>query len=51
MSVRVASAKRAKATVPMVANVDLTPLVLFVLCQLVLMVPILAIERALLGSL
>jgi YggT family protein len=37
--------------VPMVANVDLTPLVLFVLCQLVLMVPVLAIERALLGSL
>lgn len=37
--------------VPMVANVDLTPLVLFILCQLVLMVPVLAIERALLGSL
>ncbi len=37
--------------VPMVANVDLTPLVLFILCQLVLMVPVLALERALLGSL
>jgi YggT family protein len=37
--------------VPMIANVDLTPLVLFILCQLVLMVPVLAIERALLGSL
>lgn len=37
--------------VPMVANVDLTPLVLFILCQLVLMVPLLALERALLGSL
>ena len=28
--------------VPMVANVDLTPLVLFIVCQLVLMVPFLA---------
>lgn len=37
--------------VPMVSNVDLTPLVLFILCQLVLMVPLLALERALLGSL
>ncbi|MEQ1663129.1 MAG: YggT family protein [Thiobacillus sp.] len=37
--------------VPLVANVDLTPLVLFILCQLVLMVPILAVERALLGAL
>ena len=37
--------------VPMVANVDLTPLVLFILCQLILMVPVLALERALLGSL
>jgi YggT family protein len=37
--------------VPMVANVDLTPLVLFVLCQLVLMVPVLALERALLAAL
>lgn len=37
--------------VPMVSNVDLTPLVLFILCQLILMVPILALERALLGSL
>lgn len=37
--------------VPTVANVDLAPLVLFILCQLVLMVPILAIERALLVSL
>lgn len=37
--------------VPMVSNVDLTPLVLFILCQLVLMVPVLALERALLGAL
>jgi len=37
--------------VPTVANVDLTPLVLFIVCQLVLMVPVLALERALLGSL
>jgi YggT family protein len=37
--------------IPTVANVDLTPLVLFILCQLVLMVPVLALERALLGSL
>jgi YggT family protein len=37
--------------VPMVANVDLTPMVLFILCQLVLMVPILAVEQALLGAL
>jgi len=37
--------------VPMVSNVDLTPLVLFILCQLVLMVPIFALERALLGAL
>lgn len=37
--------------VPMVSNVDLTPLVLFILCQLILMVPILALERALLGVL
>lgn len=40
-----------RRVVPMVANVDLTPLVLFVLCQLVLMVPILGLERALLGAL
>ncbi len=37
--------------VPMVAQIDLTPLVLFILCQLLLMVPVLALERALLGSL
>lgn len=37
--------------VPLVANVDLTPLVLFLVCQLVLMVPVQAVERALLGSL
>lgn len=37
--------------IPTVANVDLAPLVLFIVCQLVLMVPVLAIERALLGSL
>jgi YggT family protein len=35
----------------MISNIDLTPLVLFILCQLVLMVPLLALERALLGSL
>jgi len=37
--------------VPMVAQIDLTPLVLFILYQLVLMVPVLALERALLGAL
>jgi YggT family protein len=37
--------------VPMIGNVDLTPLVLFIVCQLVLMVPVLALERALLGAL
>jgi YggT family protein len=37
--------------VPMVANVDLTPLVLFILCQMVLMVPVMALERALVGAL
>ena len=37
--------------VPTVAQVDLTPLVLFIVCQLVLMVPVLALERALLGAL
>jgi len=37
--------------VPTISNVDLTPLALFILCQLVLMVPVLAMERALLGSL
>jgi YggT family protein len=37
--------------IPMVSNVDLTPLVLFILCQLILMLPIFALERALLGAL
>lgn len=37
--------------IPMVSNVDLTPLVLFILCQLILMVPVLALEGALLGAL
>lgn len=37
--------------VPTVAQIDLTPLVLFILCQLILMVPVLALERALLGAL
>jgi YggT family protein len=37
--------------IPMVSNVDLTPLALFILCQLFLMVPVLAMERALLGAL
>jgi YggT family protein len=40
-----------RRVVPLVANVDLTPLVLFLLCQLVLMVPVMALERALLGAL
>ena len=40
-----------RRVVPMVSNIDLTPLVLFILCQLVLMVPLLALERTLLGSL
>lgn len=37
--------------VPTVANVDLTPIVLFILCQLVLMVPVQALERALIAML
>jgi len=37
--------------VPLIANVDLSPIVLFILCQLVLMVPVMALERALLGGL
>lgn len=40
-----------RRVVPTVANVDLTPLVLFLVCQLVLMVPVMALERALLASL
>ncbi|MBT9569285.1 MAG: YggT family protein [Thiobacillus sp.] len=40
-----------RRVVPMISNVDLTPLVLFILCQLVLMVPVFAIERALLAAL
>ncbi len=40
-----------RRVVPMVANVDLTPLVLFIIAQLILMLPIMALERALLGSL
>lgn len=40
-----------RRVVPMISNIDLTPLVLFILCQLVLMVPLLALERALLGAL
>lgn len=43
--------KPLRRVVPMVANVDLTPLVLFIVCQLVLMLPVMALERALLGSL
>jgi YggT family protein len=37
--------------VPMISQVDLTPLVLFIICQLLLMLPILALERVLLGAL
>ncbi len=37
--------------VPTIAQVDLTPLVLFILCQLLLMLPLMALEHALLGSL
>ena len=37
--------------VPLIANVDLSPIVLFILCQLVLMVPVMALERALIGGL
>lgn len=37
--------------VPMISNIDLTPLVLFILCQMFLMVPVMAMERALLGML
>ncbi len=43
--------KPLRRIVPTVANVDLTPLVLFIVCQLVLMLPVMALERALLGSL
>lgn len=43
--------KPLRRVVPMIANVDLTPLVLFILCQLVLMVPIQGLERTLLGAL
>ncbi len=37
--------------IPLVANVDLTPLVLILICQLLLIVPIQATERMLLGLL
>lgn len=37
--------------IPLVANVDLTPIVLFLICQMVLMVPVQALERALLAGL
>ena len=40
-----------RRVIPNIANVDLTPLVLFIVCQLVLMVPVQALERALLGAL
>ena len=40
-----------RRVVPMVAQVDLTPLALFIVCQLILMLPVLALERALLGAL
>ncbi len=40
-----------RRVVPLVANIDLTPLVLFILCQLVLMVPVLGMDRALIGAL
>jgi YggT family protein len=36
---------------PMVSNVDLSPLLLFILCQLLLIVPIQLMERTLLGAL
>lgn len=40
-----------RRVIPTIANVDLTPLVLFIVCQLVLMVPVHALERALLAAL
>lgn len=40
-----------RRVIPTVANVDLTPIALFLICQLVLMVPVQAIERALLAGL
>jgi YggT family protein len=40
-----------RRVIPNIANVDLTPLVLFIVCQLVLMVPVHALERALLAAL
>ncbi len=40
-----------RRVVPLIANVDLSPIVLFIVCQLVLMVPVMALERALLAAL
>ncbi len=40
-----------RRVVPTIANVDLTPLVLFLLCQLVLMVPLQAMESGLRAAL
>lgn len=40
-----------RRVIPNIANVDLTPLVLFIVCQLLLMVPVQALERSLLGAL
>ena len=40
-----------RRVIPTVANVDLTPIALFLICQLVLMVPVQALERALLAGL
>lgn len=40
-----------RRVIPNIANVDLTPLVLFIVCQLVLMVPVMALERSLIASL
>lgn len=37
--------------VPLVGGVDLSPIVLFIVCQLVLMVPVLALEHRLLAAL
>jgi YggT family protein len=40
-----------RRVIPSVANVDLTPIALFIVCQLVLMVPVQALERVLLNAL
>lgn len=40
-----------RRVIPTIANVDITPIVLFIVCQLILMVPVQGTERALLALL